>query len=109
MKPPVVPKHLRKKHENAPEFFADDWLFVKQIPIKAGEVVEQHVHEYDHVTGLVSGTVRVWIDGSDHGEFTAPKLISVPAGKRHMFLAVSDAVLYCIHNLRGEGYPATRK
>lgn len=108
MKPPVVPKAQRKQVETA-EFFADDWLFVKQIPLKKGEIAEQHVHDYDHVSMLAVGTIRLWVDDEDRGEFTAPVPIAIPAGQKHMFLAVSDALLYCVHNLRGEGYPAVRK
>lgn len=111
MKAPDVPLSERQelKLADAPEFFADDWLFVKQIPIEANHVVEQHVHEYDHATLLAHGTVRLWIDDKDQGEFRAPKILTILAGQKHMFLAVTDAVLYCVHNLRGEGYPATRK
>lgn len=111
MRPPDVPAEARRelKLADAPEFFVDDWLFVKQIPLKAGEAAEQHVHEYDHVTMVAVGTVRVWVDGEDCGEAAAPKPLTILAGQKHMFLAVTDAVLYCIHNLRGEGYPAVRR
>ena len=91
------------------EFYIDDWLFVGTIPLKAGFLAGQHVHEYDHPTFVAHGTIRVWVNDEDRGEVTAPGHVTIKAGERHKFLAVTDAVILCIHNLRGEGYPAIRE
>lgn len=88
------------------EFYVDDWLYVGLIPLRAGEVAAQHVHDLDHPTLIVSGTVQAWADGKDLGDFIAPTYVTIRAGIRHSFLAKSDALICCCHNLRGEGYPA---
>jgi len=74
--------------------------------LKAGDVVEQHVHMFDHVSVIAVGTVRLTIDGKDQGEITAPKPVTIRALAQHSMVAVTDALIFCVHNLRGEGYPA---
>lgn len=74
-------------------------VFVKQYRIpKAGYVIEQHVHPYDHVTAISAGTVDAWRDGVYIGRFEAPRLIEIKAGMLHKFQTVSTGVvLLCIH------------
>jgi len=88
------------------EFYVDDWLWLKQYPLKAGERVDQHVHLFDHVTVIAVGTVRLTIDGVDQGEIVAPKPVTIRALAQHSMVALTDALIFCVHNLRGEGYPA---
>jgi hypothetical protein len=88
------------------EFVHDEWLWLKQYVLKAGEAVEQHVHMFDHVTVIAVGTVRLAIDGIDQGEIVAPKPVTIRALAQHSMVAVTDALIFCVHNLRGEGYPA---
>jgi hypothetical protein len=88
------------------EFYVDDWLWLKQYALKAGEMVAQHVHMHDHVTVVAVGTVRLTIDGVDQGEIVAPRPVSIRALAQHSMVAVTDALIFCVHNLRGEGYPA---
>ncbi len=92
------------------ELYADDWLFCKLMgPLAAGTVVPQHAHEYDHVTLLLVGALDMWIDGVPHGVQRAPKAIAIKAGAKHLFRALHDGSLAaCVHNLRGDGYPAVR-
>lgn len=92
-------------------FYCDDDLWVKQIIIaKAGDAVPQHSHEHDHVTMLAIGMIDVWVDGAYLGEMEAPRPITIKAGTKHLFQAVTDGcILYCIHNLHGQGYPAIRE
>lgn len=95
----------------SPEFYIDDDLFVKQMVLpKKGMAAAQHSHEHDHVTMLATGAVEVWINDQPMGVMTAPKPIPIKAGTKHRFIAVVDnTILYCIHNLHGNGYPATRE
>lgn len=102
--PEVAPKDRRPAA--GVELYVDDWLWVKPIPLKAGEACVQHTHAHDHVTLVAAGTVRAWVDGQDRGEISATSCFKVAALAEHRFLAVTDAVIVCIHNLRGEGYPA---
>ena len=108
MRPPEIALAERRPPE-VTEFYADDWLYLGLIPLKAGQAAVQHVHDYDHPTVVAVGTIRAWVDGADIGEFTAPTYVSIKAGSEHRFLAVTDALLFCAHNLRGKGYPAVTK
>jgi quercetin dioxygenase-like cupin family protein len=87
--PPVVEIHM-----------ADD-IFIKQMAIaKAGTLIPQHSHRYDHSSLVAAGAVRLWQDGVLVGDFTAPAGILIAAGRKHLFMALADAtVVYCIHNL----------
>lgn len=77
-------------------------IFIKQMAIpKAGTIVPQHSHKYDHVSMLAWGSIRVWRDGVDRGVFHAPTGITIPAGCKHTFRSLEDnTVIYCIHNIR---------
>ena len=107
MKAPDVALKDRRPAQGE-EFIVDDWLWVKPVSLKAGEMMAQHVHMHDHVTLVASGRVRMWVDGQDQGAWTAPVPIKINALAEHKFLAETDAVLCCIHRLRdGEVYPPT--
>lgn len=83
------------------ELHTADGVFIKQMHLaKRGNIVPQHVHEYDHHTMLAHGAVRVWIDKKNGKDYLAPAGIFIEAGKQHTFLALQDdTVLYCIHKL----------
>lgn len=67
---------------------------------KAGDANEGHVHNYDHITLLAYGSVRVHVDGNTT-EFKAPHMIYIKAGKSHYIEALEDGtVAYCVHALR---------
>jgi quercetin dioxygenase-like cupin family protein len=67
---------------------------------KAGDKNEGHTHNYDHLTLLAHGSVRVDVDGNIT-EFKAPHMIYVKAGKSHFIEALEDGtVAYCVHALR---------
>jgi quercetin dioxygenase-like cupin family protein len=105
MQEPEVAPHDRLP-AGMSEYYVDDWLFVGLLPLKKGQIIEQHVHTYDHPTVVPYGTVHLWVDGEDKGEITGPTYATIKAGQRHRFVAVSDTMILCCHNLRGEGYPA---
>ena len=63
-----------------------------------GTVVENHVHTWDHVTLIMSGSVRVFIGGTETGVFAAPALVKIAANKQHYMTTLTDDVrLACIH------------
>jgi len=67
---------------------------------KAGDANEGHVHNYDHITLLAYGSVRVHVEGKTT-DFKAPHMIYVEAGKSHFIEALEDGtVAYCVHALR---------
>lgn len=83
------------------EFATNDRVFVKQMHIvRAGTFIPQHSHVYDHSSLLAVGSVRLWKDGILAGDHTAPTILSIAAGVKHLFQAlVDDTIVYCIHNL----------
>lgn len=76
-------------------------LWLRQMYFtKAGDANEGHVHNYDHMTLLAHGKVKVHVDGNTT-EFAAPHMIFIKAGKSHFIEAVEDGtVAYCVHALR---------
>ena len=76
-------------------------LFVKQMHFpQAGDVMEGHIHTYDHQTLLAYGSVEAEVEGNKT-TFRAPQIIFIKAGKSHKFTALEDGtVAYCVHPLR---------
>ena len=104
-----VPEAIDQHEAVGEEFYVDEWLWTKIYSFRAGELIVQHVHEWDHPTIVAVGKVRFWIDDEDRGVLEAPKVVTIRAGQQHKFLALTDAVICCVHNLRGEGYPAVKE
>jgi quercetin dioxygenase-like cupin family protein len=79
-----------------------DGIFVKQMAVpKAGTIIPQHSHKYEHLSMLARGSVHVLRDGEDAGLFYAPTGITIPAGCKHTFRTLEDnTVIYCIHNIK---------
>ena len=76
-------------------------LWLRQMHFeKAGDANEGHVHNYDHMTLLAHGSVKVHVDDKTT-EFKAPHMIFIQAGKSHYIEALEDGtVAYCVHALR---------
>jgi quercetin dioxygenase-like cupin family protein len=87
------------------EFAEVDDIWVRAYTVeKAKSVITQHAHVHDHITLVSSGSVEAWQDGEVLGEYHAPAVIKILAGKKHAFTALTDnVVLCCLHNLRGTG------
>lgn len=67
---------------------------------KAGDTELGHTHQFDHLTLLAKGKLKVTVEGVAT-EFTAPHMIYIRADKVHELVAlVDDTVAYCIHALR---------
>lgn len=71
---------------------------------KAGDIEIGHKHQFDHLTLLASGTLKVTVEGIST-EFKAPHMIYIHKDKIHELVALEDnTVAYCIHALRdGDG------
>jgi quercetin dioxygenase-like cupin family protein len=76
-------------------------LWLRQMSFaKAGDANTGHVHNYDHVTLLAHGSVRVHVEGHTT-DFKAPQMIYIVAGKEHFLEALEDGTIaYCVHALR---------
>lgn len=67
---------------------------------KAGDIEIGHTHQFDHLTLLAKGKLKVTVDDVAT-EFTAPHMIYIRADKVHELVALADeTVAYCIHALR---------
>jgi quercetin dioxygenase-like cupin family protein len=76
-------------------------LFSRMMHFKnAGDVESGHTHQFDHLTLLAKGRLKVIVDG-EVTEFTAPHMIYIHKDKQHELVAIEDnTVAYCIHALR---------
>ena len=67
---------------------------------KAGDIEMGHTHQFDHLTLLAKGKLKITVEGTA-SEFTAPHMIYIHKDKRHELQALTDdTVAYCIHALR---------
>ena len=67
---------------------------------KAGDIEIGHTHQFDHLTLLAKGKLKVTVEGVAT-EFTAPHMIYIHKDKVHELEALTDeTVAYCIHALR---------
>ena len=67
---------------------------------RAGDIEQGHTHQFDHLTLLAKGKLKVTVDGVAT-EFTAPHMIYIQKYKVHKLEALTDeTVAYCIHALR---------
>lgn len=67
---------------------------------KAGDVEHGHAHQFDHLTLLASGALRVTVEGKTT-DFVAPHMLYIHKDKMHELVALEDnTVAYCIHVLR---------
>ncbi len=67
---------------------------------RKGDIEHGHKHQFDHLTLLASGSLRVIVDGQV-SEFKAPHMIYIQKDKNHELVALEDnTVAYCIHALR---------
>lgn len=85
-----------------------DGVFCKMMYFRPAEMhVPQHAHEYDHLSLIATGAVRVWADERLMGEFVAPAFITIKARVKHRFLTlVPGTTVVCIHNAdRGDEVP----
>lgn len=82
-------------------------VFVKTWTVaQAGTMLPQHAHESDHISLIVSGSIRVWCDDRMLGQFIGPAMVKIAARQKHSFLTLTDNVMIaCIHALDSEDVP----
>lgn len=71
-------------------------VYAKETRIPAGLRLDQHRHNFDHLSILASGSVVVSVDGVDT-QHDAPKCMVIEAGKSHSVTSLTDTVWYCVH------------
>jgi hypothetical protein len=89
---------MNKLHELG--YFGNIWVRQNLLE-KAGDQHLGHTHNFDHVSLLVNGKVRVTVRGYPPKEFTAPTFIVIRKQFHHTFEALEDrTVWYCVFALR---------
>ena len=82
-----------------------DGIGIVQIEIQhTGVYVPQHSHEYDHITLIPVGGLRVWKNGVLDKDYFAPAMITIPAHVKHTFMSLKPTVFCCIHNVSRTGH-----
>lgn len=67
---------------------------------KAGDIEVGHTHQFDHLTLLAKGKLKVTVNGNV-SHFAAPHMIYIHKDHIHELEALEDdTVAYCIHALR---------
>lgn len=65
---------------------------------KAGMIVPQHAHEFDHLSMISAGSARVWAGDQDLGIYKAPGGVMIRAKVKHRFDILEDGTIVdCIH------------
>lgn len=66
----------------------------------AGDIEEGHAHQFDHISFLTNGSIRVIVEGIEKS-FKAPHMILIVKNKHHQMIALEDnTIMNCIHALR---------
>jgi quercetin dioxygenase-like cupin family protein len=75
-------------------------IWLRQMVFKnKGDANEGHEHNYDHVTLLTTGSVRVHVEGQTT-DFVAPQMIYIKKGKSHFIEALeNNTIAFCVHAL----------
>lgn len=71
-------------------------VYAKEMLVPAGMVVVQHMHNHDHLSVLVRGSVVMSVDGVEVS-YDAPAILRIQAGKHHGVRALTDVLWLCIH------------
>lgn len=76
-------------------------LYSRQMYFKnKGDVEVGHTHQFDHLTLLANGSLKIVVDGVE-SVFKAPHMIYIHKDKVHELTALEDNTLaFCIHALR---------
>jgi quercetin dioxygenase-like cupin family protein len=76
-------------------------LYSRMMHFKqAGDIEIGHTHQFDHLTLLAKGMLKVTVEGVAT-VFTAPHMIYIHKDKVHELEALTnETVAYCIHALR---------
>ena len=75
-------------------------VFVKTMTMPvSGMLVPQHAHSFPHVSVLVKGKIRVWCADVFVADYEAPIGILIKAHVKHTFMALTPAIVLCVHDI----------
>jgi quercetin dioxygenase-like cupin family protein len=77
-----------------------DGVFIRTMKFeRAGVIMAQHTHPYDHTSFVAAGSVNLWEDGVYAGSFPSGSAILIKKGVAHKFLTLEpNTTILCIHN-----------
>lgn len=83
-----------------PKHYVGGEVYVKEAFLEhVGDFIVSHSHDYDHLSLLATGRVRVTVDG-EVTEYGARSGILVKAGKEHKIEALEpNSLWYCVHKV----------
>lgn len=81
------------------EIVVSSGVEVRRWKFKAGNVMISHVHDYDHLSFLLSGEGTLRANGIDR-DLAAPCMVEIKAGIEHAFYAKTDVSWDCVHALK---------
>jgi len=77
-------------------------VLCRRFVLRRGESVPGHAHQFDHLSLLLRGRMRVTVDGHAT-EYDAPQEVVMPKGVVHALEALDDDTIWlCIFACRGE-------
>jgi hypothetical protein len=80
-------------------YFGNIWIVQNHFK-KAGAILGEHEHKFDHVSLLVKGKVRIEVKGHPAKEFTGPTFIIIRKDKAHRITALEDeTIIFCLFAL----------
>lgn len=81
-------------------FYGNIWVRLN-ILNAPGDVFPGHKHQFDHVSLLATGAVRVEVEGYPPKDFQAPCMLLIRKEHGHKFTALTEnTTWYCIHAMR---------
>lgn len=74
-------------------------VYAKMARFRAGDILVQHKHTYDHLSVLCGGRVELLVDGvrSELDATREPVVLTIAAGKHHGVKALTAGHWLCIH------------
>lgn len=72
-------------------------IYFRSILINKDVSLPQHTHNHDHATYVGSGSVRLWINGVESGDYFGGDAVEIKGGSEHLFMALEDNTrLVCV-------------
>jgi quercetin dioxygenase-like cupin family protein len=72
-------------------------VYAREQALAAGQEVEKHVHDYDHLSYLGAGRALVEI-GDTLSILEGPAMLEIKAGQKHRIQAITAITWLCIHS-----------
>lgn len=80
-----------------PKHYIAGGVYAKEWRGQAGQRIEQHSHNFDHLSYLAKGRVLVEVEGSTNLTVEGPTALRIAAHKFHKITALTDCLWLCIH------------